>query len=58
MSTGFTCERCGSRWGVLTVLRYDPRKELMRACFEGRCDVKAMAVFALKRWSDRRLTVV
>lgn len=58
MTTGFTCERCGTLWGFLTVLRYDHRKELMRACFEGRCDVRQMLPFALKRWADRRLTVV
>ncbi len=58
VTTGYTCGRCGTRWGLLTILRWDPRRELMRACLEGRCDIRQMLLYSLKRWADRYLTVV
>lgn len=69
MTTRFVCKRCGTTWGWLPGEAHRPAwslrppgaghlREMSLACLEGRCDVREMVVLALKRWADRKLTVV
>jgi hypothetical protein len=58
MTTGFICDRCGARYGVLVKARpgHD-RREDMQACVEGRCDVARSAVRWLYYWNLMRAVV-